>query len=294
MPNESVLDKPIIIVGAPRSGTTFLGKLLSRHRSLAYIVEPRLTWRYGNDRKSDMLRPEDARTDVRNHIRKTFAQTVTKQGKSRLLEKTPSNALRLDFVDRVFPDCRFVHIIRNGTDSALSIRRLWQKSLGGLGSQHIRPDVIRQRLREVNLRRLPYYAKEVLRRLLPQKFAPLAGTQVWGPRIPGLDALAGDLDLLEVCCLQWRMCVEAARHYGRQLPPDRYTECKLEDLTEQRVRDIVAFCQLEDDPDVWAYFEQHFDPQAASKPQTDAALEDLQTIRRWIEPTMRWLGYTQM
>lgn len=61
---DEYLCKPIIIVGAPRSGTTLMGKVLSRHPDLEYLMEPRMTWRYGNDRKSDMLKPSDARPEV--------------------------------------------------------------------------------------------------------------------------------------------------------------------------------------------------------------------------------------
>ena len=73
---EISLDRPIVVVGAPRSGTTLMGELLSAHPALAHVEEPRLTWRYGNDAKSDMLGPEDARPEVCQFIRQRFAATV--------------------------------------------------------------------------------------------------------------------------------------------------------------------------------------------------------------------------
>src|SRR5690606_33545412 len=118
------------------------------------------------------------------------------------------------------------------------------------------------RLREVNLRRLPFYATEVIRRMAPSIFRPVVGANVWGPRIPAIHGLMRDLDLVEVCCLQWRMCVELACYYGRHLPADRYFECRLEDLCEDILRQILRFCHLEEDRAVVDYFHREFDADA--------------------------------
>lgn len=289
--DEQLLSRPVFIIGAPRSGTSFLGELISQHRSVTYADEPRFTWRYGNDAKSDLLRPGDARPEVREYIRRSFAHLVRQQDKTRLAEKMPSNSLRMGFIDRIFPDCRFVHIIRNGLDSVLSIRRYWQAAGGTESESALRPGLIRQRMGELSLRRVPYYATELLQRILPGRIGRAMGRPAWGPRIPGLSRLVKELDLLEVCSLQWRMCVEAACHYGRRLPPDRYYECRLEELSPQIVRAILAFGELDDDPGVIAYFDKHFDARAPGGRKPKAAAEDLDVIRQWIEPTQRWLGY---
>ena len=93
-PDSELLDRPIVIVGPPRSGTSILMNLLAEHPGLARVNEPRITWRYGNERGSDALRPEQARPDVRAHIRERFAAMIREQGAARMVEKTPSNALR--------------------------------------------------------------------------------------------------------------------------------------------------------------------------------------------------------
>lgn len=280
---DQLLEKPIVIIGSPRSGTTVLGAIFEKHRSLAYNEEPRLTWRWGNDKKSDMLRAEDARAAVVDYIRGSFASFVREAGKVRLLEKTPSNALRMGFVDRVLPDCRFVHVIRNGYDSVLSIRKFWEQHSGGVKS-----DKLLQRLKEISPRQYPHYGYEFLKRLLPGK---MAGVRVWGPRIPGVEQLVKDLHPLEVCSLQWRMCVEAACHYGRSLPRERYFECRLEDMDEALIRRIMDFCELDDDPAIQDYFRDEYDPSMAGARKAIADEAELAHIREWIEPTMKWLGY---
>lgn len=281
------LERPIVVVGAPRSGTTLLGQLLGHHPSLAHVEEPRLTWRYGNDAKSDMLAPADARPAVCQHIRSTFAAAVRQAGKQRLIEKTPSNSLRMGFVDRVLPGCLFVHIIRDGVESTLAIRSFWQEHARG-----VIPRKLLERLREMNPRQLPYYAREFMRRVMPRPLAGLVKQPVWGPRIPGIDGMLQELELIEVCALQWRTCVEAARDYGRTLPSDRYFECRLEDLTPDVMKSLLQFCQLDDSPEVWQAFEREFDPAQTSHRRAQAAPADVDTIRRWIAPTMAWLGYS--
>ena len=78
------LDRPIVILGAPRSGTTFLARLLESHPDTARVREARLAWRYGNDGRSDELRPEHALPDVIAHIRAHFAALATELGGGRL------------------------------------------------------------------------------------------------------------------------------------------------------------------------------------------------------------------
>ncbi|MCH8840595.1 MAG: sulfotransferase [Planctomycetes bacterium] len=279
------LERPIVVIGSPRSGTTLLGNLLSEHPALVHLVEPRLTWKYGNDSKSDMLQVRDARPEVCRHIRSTFAKAVQDAGGKRLLEKTPSNALRMEFVDRVLPGCLFVHILRDGVESVLSIRGFWQRHARGF-----KKGKISERLREINLRRAPYYFKELVRRAMPQRLSGLVGQPVWGPRIPGIDGLLQDLSVLEVCCLQWRMSVEAACHYGRQLPADRYMECRLEKMSPELLESVLKFCQLSMTPEVRTGFDTHFDKGLTTRRRDQADLEVLRTIQKWIGPTMQWLG----
>jgi hypothetical protein len=237
--SASPLDRPIFIIGAPRSGTTLLGKVMRQHRDVCYIEEPRMVWRYGNDSRSDMLKPEHARQGVIDHIRGRFGRQVRESGRIRLVEKSPSNALRMEFVDRVFPDARFIHIIRNGLDSVLSIRSLTEEFSGGVTHPRMVGRTL-MRLREMSPRQYPHYAGEFLRRLLP---ARLAGAREWGPRIPGLAAIAQELDPLEVSCLQWRLCVEAACHAVRAMPAHKYMDMRLDDVSAETVNEMLACCE---------------------------------------------------
>lgn len=291
MSSTNPLVKPIFIVGAPRSGTTNLGALLSRHPTLAYLEEPRLVWRFGNDSKSDRLLPEDARAHVVRHIQHSFSKAVLHAGKERLLEKTPSNGLRLGFINRVFPDCVIVHIIRNGLESTLAIKSFWEKSASGFTG--LAPGRISQRFREVALRQVPFYLTELVRRGSPKWLAGVVGPNIWGPRIPGISRLLKDLSLIEVCALQWRMTVELACLEGRQMPTDRYLEIRIEDMTPGLISTIFDFCGLDHCVRFTGEDRVFYDPLRARRRISDADPNEVARVRHWIDPTMSWLGYRE-
>jgi len=281
------LRRPIVVIGSARSGTTVLAELLAQHPDVHYEEEPRLTWRIGNDRKSDLLRPEDARPDVIREIRERFADRVRSAGKTRLLEKTPSNALRLAFIDAVMPDAVFIHILRDGVEASLSIRDFWTKHTTGLPTK-----ALRKRLLEIRPGQVPHYAKEVVRRLWPNWMSGVVPPAVWGPRLPGIDSMVRELDSLDVACLQWKLCVERCCVEGRKLPADRYRELWLEDLDATTLDQIQHFAGLEPCAEVQRRFVERFERGQATSRKGAASAEDLERVREWVEPTAAWLSQT--
>lgn len=263
-----------------------MSALLEAHPDLHLIGEPRVTWRYGNEKKSDMLSPTDARPEVQDFIRNAFANETRNAGKQRFVEKSPHNSLRVDFVREIYPNARIIHIIRDGRESAVSIRDYWQRFSGGL----VRAQV-KQRVREIDWRRAPYYAKEVLRRTLPESFSPMVGPRLWGPQIPGMAQLTQELELIEVCAIQWRTCTEAACHQGRRLPAGQYMECRLEDFSRELIEEVLGFCDLSDAAEVWAEYDRRFKQERQGSRKGEASDEDMQLMMNWIAPTLEWLGY---
>lgn len=281
------LQRPIIVIGSARSGTTVLAKLLSQHPDVHYEEEPRLTWRIGNDRKSDLLHREDARPAVIREIRARFAERVRAAGKARLLEKTPSNALRLAFIDAVMPDAIFIHILRDGVEASLSIRDFWTKHTTGLPAK-----ALRKRLLEMRPSQVPHYAKEAVRRSRPKWMRSVVPPAVWGPRLPGIDAMVRELDPLDVACLQWKLCVERCCVEGRKLPSDRYLELWLEDLDAAALERVQRFAGLEPHPEVQRRYVERFERGRATSRKGGASSDDLERVREWVEPTRIWLEQT--
>jgi hypothetical protein len=58
-------------------------------------------------------------------LRTFYRLYAAKFGKSRWGEKTPFYGLRMGAIQAVLPEARFVHLIRDGRDVALSLRPLW-------------------------------------------------------------------------------------------------------------------------------------------------------------------------
>lgn len=128
----TAVERPIVVVGCGRSGTTLAGRFLASHPSLAYLHERRDLW--GFVRPTDVwsvfapmrggrlhLDAGDATEAERAEIRHAFAVELERAGKPRMVEKLPVNAFRLRLVEAVFPEARVVEIVRHPADVARSI-----------------------------------------------------------------------------------------------------------------------------------------------------------------------------
>ncbi len=273
--------QPVIILGAPRSGTTLLASILSAHSQVTVVGEPRLVWRYGNDGRSDQLRPEHATSAVVDHVHRTFAAALADG--QRLVEKTPANALRPRFVDAVFPDARYLHITRDGWGAVPSMRAFWERRAGGIDSKQVAK--LGRRLREARPSQVPFYLSELLGRVTKGRH-----TALYGPRLAGLQGMADELGHLETSALQWRACVDQSAWFGRSLPSGRYLEVKLEALDRWAVAAIVEFCGLAPDAAVGARFDELYRVADARRqaPITDA---ERALVAPWVTAANQWLGY---
>lgn len=114
----------MFIVGAVRSGTTFLGDCIGRLPEITYHHEPPATkaaGRYVHDGLWGFTR-------ARWFYRTVYAWLVRVEldGKLRFSEKTPTNSLIIPFLARAFPRSQFLHIIRDGRDAAIShLQKPW-------------------------------------------------------------------------------------------------------------------------------------------------------------------------
>jgi Sulfotransferase family len=112
------LDHAIFIVGAPRSGTTFLGGCIGRLPEVSYHFEPRLT-------KAAIQNVYDGSWGQRRStavFRLSYGALLLAalDGGRRFADKTPENSFLVPFLATVFPNAQFVHIMRDGRDAAVS------------------------------------------------------------------------------------------------------------------------------------------------------------------------------
>jgi len=139
------VSRPLVVLGVSRSGTTLLRVILDRSSGIAIPDEsffvPLLARRHG--KKVDARRflddvariptirawgltPDDveprifdgmAAGDAISAVFEAYAERV---GKPRWGDKTPMYMRHLDLIERLFPDARYVHLVRDGRDAALS------------------------------------------------------------------------------------------------------------------------------------------------------------------------------
>lgn len=141
LPPLATVEKPIFIVGTGRSGSTILGVLMSMHREVGFLNEPKALWhavrpdgdvfgqysRGGPARYS--LGKEDATEEVRRRARRLFGAYLRATGSRRVVDKYPELIFRVPFVRGIFPDARFVFLVRDGRDTCRSIQG-WSERKG--------------------------------------------------------------------------------------------------------------------------------------------------------------------
>lgn len=140
-------DRPVIILAAPRSGSTLLFETLSQSSDLwtvggeshgLFESIPRFNPATGRC-DSNALFAEDATPPIIQQIRLWFFQLLRdSQGRSirlyrdamnlrpRLLEKTPKNSLRVSLLNAIFPDALFIYLYRNPRENISSLMDAWE------------------------------------------------------------------------------------------------------------------------------------------------------------------------
>ncbi len=111
------LEKPLFMIGCPRSGTTLAVKLFASHIDVADWSEADHIWDPDNyyDKNADhqwdasMVTEKDKR-----RLHSVFEHYRQISGKQRFINKHPRNSLRLDYIDAIFPDALYIHVLRDG------------------------------------------------------------------------------------------------------------------------------------------------------------------------------------
>jgi glycosyltransferase involved in cell wall biosynthesis len=127
------IEKMAFIIGCGRSGTTILGDILSLHRDVHYYFEPWHLWRVVDERTdvlnlfgrkdSHIIMDAEFNTPATQcRFRRLFGWGLWKD--KIILEKTPHNAMRIGYLEAIAPNAKYIHIVRDGVDVALSVKYL--------------------------------------------------------------------------------------------------------------------------------------------------------------------------
>lgn len=154
---------PVFVVGSGRSGTTLLYHMLltsgdfpmymaeskvlecpghygpltkkrNRSRFFQDFVSSRQFARSGLDEEEFLADAHSVCQDYVDFLRLFMDSMARAEGKDRWVEKTPLHAYHIGRLARRFPTAKFVHVVRDGRDVALSLRSLgWTPECFGDG-----------------------------------------------------------------------------------------------------------------------------------------------------------------
>jgi Sulfotransferase family len=221
------LDRPVFVIGAPRSGTSMLFAILRTSRTLAHWPgEAHEVWEADHhpalgDWSSNVLGADDATGEVAARIRRELY--LATGSRRRLVDKTPRNSLRIPFIDRIFPDARFVFLQRDGRDNVNSLINAW---------------------------RTPRFRTYKL----PEPHAIPGADPRWWKFVlyPGWEQdRSGPLEI--VCAKQWKLCNDFALGALRALGEERWTRVRYEDLDADPEREtgrVMDFIGVPYEPEV--------------------------------------------
>jgi hypothetical protein len=235
--------RPVIIIGAARSGTNMLRDVLAQHPSsmtwpcdeIPYI------WRYGNARFPTDEFPESFATEkVRKYIRQQAVSVAEGKNINILVEKTCANSLRIPYVHKIFPEACFLVIYRNSYDVVASAMKRWTASLD--------LSYTFEKARFVPIADAPYYSFSFVANRIKQVFSRDRRLSSWGPKFDGMDTALKNYKLEEVCALQWQSCVQATKRDIKGLPQSKIFEIQYEDFVQSPVDKLQQLSSFLDVP----------------------------------------------
>lgn len=240
VPRTRRVEKPVFIVGTGRSGTTLLGILLSMHKEVGYLNEPKALWyaihpgediigSYSDGDACYRLDASDADQRCVDSAHKLFGAYLRIIGATKVVDKYPELVFRVPFVRAIFPDAKFIFLTRNGYDTSASINK-WSKHKG----------------RSMGYETHDWWGKNGRKwKILIDQVA--VGDPDLGPLVETLRYLT---DHVVMATVEWILSMREGLAM-RTLFPENVVMLRYEDLTadpRMKLTELLRFCDLQDDP----------------------------------------------
>lgn len=130
--NDQAAPAPIFVIGSPRSGTTLVRLILDSHPSISCGEETHFLRDLESvvGRNWDLVAsyglPREWWIERLRGLYETFqAEVLARSGKTRWAEKDPTYTLHLPFIEELFPNAVYIHLLRDGHDVVASFRERW-------------------------------------------------------------------------------------------------------------------------------------------------------------------------
>jgi omega-hydroxy-beta-dihydromenaquinone-9 sulfotransferase len=285
-------DTPLFMVGAGRSGSTLLARLVSKHPHVSYltremartphrphrnrrllrvvdtpilgsllrrrceIAEAYPFWeRLARGFSSPMrdLRADDVTPFVRRTLHAAFAEAVL-PSRPRFFAKLTGWS-RIGYLNELFPNARFVHLVRDGRDVASSLLRVWfWKGWRGPENWHFGP-------------------------------LPSPDHELW---------LEYDRSFVVLAGLGWKLLVNSVEEARPALPADRFLQSRYEDFLaapEPELRRITEFAGLDWDDRLHRAMQKDAVRDQAGRHRKDLSERQAENLTRILEPELQVYGY---
>ena len=130
VPRTTSESRTIFVLGSPRSGTSLVQSVLAAHSRLFSIPGETGLFSYQNifARRHFGLSWEENHAlfresrDVVDFFDRAVRLLESRSGDRTFVEKTPQHVLRLEFLNKRFPNARFVQVVRDGRDCFASAK----------------------------------------------------------------------------------------------------------------------------------------------------------------------------
>ncbi|MFZ0668089.1 MAG: sulfotransferase [Acidimicrobiales bacterium] len=129
---------PIFLVGCHRSGTSLLRMLFDTHPRISAGGED-ISIYWFSQMNTDAWRAAlssygftevEWLDTIRGVIEELHGRYAAGQGKTRWAQKCPENSLVLDYLDKLYPACQVIHIVRNPRDVIASNIKKYGRTYG--------------------------------------------------------------------------------------------------------------------------------------------------------------------
>jgi hypothetical protein len=171
------------------------------------------------------------------------------------MENTPSNILRVPYVNAIFPEAIWLFMTRNPFSCISSMDLKWHrpKTMAGL----------RRTISVTPPSQLPYYAGDFLRHVVLKRLFKTKTIGIYGPRYRGIDQDLAMESRMKVVARQWAVCNRRAREDLAVLGRGRVLSFTYENLIadpSSTVRRIYAHCGLSCTDEIAARAQELVDP----------------------------------
>jgi hypothetical protein len=277
-------NQPIVIIGAGRSGTNILRDSICGIQGFETwpCDEINYIWRHGNiTHPTDRFTADEAQPHTRTFIRHQFEKLEQKYKADYVVEKTCANSLKVPFIDAIFPDAKYLFIIRDGYDVVSSAKERWTAAL--------EIKYILDKAKYVPLSDMPYYGFRYLVNRIKKVFSKENRLAFWGPIYPGMEEDLRAESFIEVCAKQWKECVEIAYSDLSKIDATRVYMIKYEDfvsLPMETMRNVMKFIGVDVPEEEIAQSVRTVSPKSVGNYKKSLTGETLAKVSDIVSPTM--------